>query len=481
VAPEPRLELEDIQGHSLAGFRQDHQAYVFLRVDDPRRARKWLARLGPSVASARQVLDHNRRFSERRRELGHDPPDLGATWRNVAFTAEGLRRLAPASEVDRFADEAFVEGLAERSSLLGDPSDERAPGNRRNWLVGGTPATTPHLVVIAASDDADRRDAEVEAIVREAAGCAVVHTQRGDNPPGPMAGHEHFGFRDGISQPAVRGLGIAARPGQALVWPGQIVFGYPMQDRTDPRAPREAPLPGPAWCRNGSFVVIRRLRQDVAGFWTAVRRRAGRLGMDPVRLAAVLVGRWPSGAPVLLAPDADDPALAADPARNNDFRYAAQDPAGAACPFAAHIRKVNPRDVATEQGGANDTLARLFLRRGIQYGPALADPTAARRDDGVDRGLMFVAFMTSIVSQFEFFPVFWLNATDAPERAGGGHDPLIGQEEDRRGNRTRRLQLPAPTGGRPATLRFARDFVTPTGGGYFFAPSLTALRDVLAG
>jgi Dyp-type peroxidase family len=372
-------------------------------------------------------------------------------------------------------------GLAERSALLGDPRDGRARGNPGNWLLGGTPATTPDLVVIAASDEAEAREAEVAAVLRGADGCSALRVERGDNPSGAMAGHEHFGFRDGISQPAVRGLGISPRPGQAHIWPGQIVLGYPTQDRTDPDVPREAPLPGPAWCRDGAFVVIRRLRQDVAGFWSAVASRAARLRMDPVRLAACLVGRWPSGAPLVLAPNADDPALAADPARVNDFRYAAQDPAGIACPHAAHIRKVNPRDVATEQGSDNDTLARLFLRRGIPYGPALADPTAARRDDGVDRGLMFVAFMASIVDQFEFFPKFWLNAADGPERAGAGHDPLIGQEEDRRGGRTRRFELPGVDGARPVTLRFARDFVTPTGGGYFFAPSLIALREVLGG
>src|SRR5262245_56904263 len=132
MAAEPRLELGDIQGHGLAGFRQDHHAFVFLRVEEARRTRRWLARFAPGVATAREVLDHNRRFRERRLALGQDPPDVAATFRNVTFTAEGLRRLAPSARVEEFVDEAFGVGLAERSSLLGDPSDERAPGNPRN-------------------------------------------------------------------------------------------------------------------------------------------------------------------------------------------------------------------------------------------------------------------------------------------------------------------------------------------------------------
>src|SRR5262249_43783115 len=157
-----------------------------------------------------------------------DPADLAAAWRNVAFTAAGLRRLAPEAQVEGFVDEAFGVGLAARSSLLGDPRDARARGNPRRWLVGGTPETPPDLVGIAAADEAGGRAAEVEAVVRGADGCSPIRVVCGDNPTGAMAGHEHFGFRDGISQPAVRGLGVAPRPGQALVWPGQIVLGYPV-------------------------------------------------------------------------------------------------------------------------------------------------------------------------------------------------------------------------------------------------------------
>jgi Dyp-type peroxidase family len=489
---EPVLRLGRIQGNSIAGFRQDHQALVFGRITRAPAFREWLAALVPTISTARQVLDHNRRFRELRDAHGEEPAELVATWRNVAFSAAGLRRLVGAGPVAAFNDEAFREGLPARSGLLGDPHEGR--GSPGRWRFGGTEATEPHLVLTVASDDAALRDAEVERLVDGARGWRPVWVQPGDNLPGALAGHEHFGFRDGISQPGLRGRGSRgprdlvtprermpaalaarfARPGQPLLWPGQVVLGAPAQDPLDPvrRGPRR-PLPGPPWSRDGSFLVVRRLRQDVAGFWALARRVGRATGRDPIAAAARLVGRWPSGAPLITSPDGDDP----DQARRNDFVFEAGDPEGLRCPLSAHIRKVNPRDVTTEQGGANDTLARLFLRRGIAYGPPAApEPWRVRRDDGVDRGLLFAAHMASIVGQFEFLPQHWTNDPLQPE--GGGHDPLIGQEDA--GARRRFIEVPRASDGAPVRIRIDREVVVPTGGGYFFAPSITALAAVLA-
>jgi Dyp-type peroxidase family len=492
VPPEPVLRLGRIQGNSVAGFRQDHQAFVFGRITRPAAFRGWLSALVPAIATARQVLDHNRRFRELREERGEEPAELVALWRNVAFSAAGLRKLVGARPVAAFHDEAFREGLPARSGLLGDPHS--GPGSPGGWRFGGTAATEPHLVLTVASDDAALRDAEVERLVAGARGWRPLWVQPGDNLPAAMAGHEHFGFRDGISQPGLRGRGGRgaadlvtgrdpalparlrarfARSGQPLLWPGQVVLGAPRQHPLNPvrPAPRR-PLPGPPWCRDGSFLVIRRLRQDVAGFW-ALAARIGRLtGRDPIAAAARLVGRWPSGAPLVTSPEADDPAQA----RRNDFLFEAEDPEGARCPLAAHIRKVNPRDVTTEQGGANDTLTRLMMRRGIAYGPAVAEPWRMRRDDGADRGLLFAAHMASIVDQFEFLPQNWINDPLQPE--GGGHDPLVGQEDA--GARRRHVDVPHAADGAPVRIRIDREVVIPTGGGYFFAPSTSALANALS-
>src|SRR5262249_34995242 len=185
-------------------------------------------------------------------------------------------------------------------------------------------------------------------------GLWLVYEQEGADLPGDLGGHEHFGFKDGVSQPGVRGRGSAApldfltprllapqdplarthsRPGQPLIWPGQFVLGenYALQNEFDAVQPKPNVLPEPAWAHNGSFLVFRRLRQDVTAFWKFAREQAARLaqtaafaGMTPERFAALLVGRWPSGAPVMRVPLADDPQLAAHGTGVNHFNFTGQ-------------------------------------------------------------------------------------------------------------------------------------------------------------
>jgi Dyp-type peroxidase family len=220
--------------------------------------------------------------------------------------------------------------------------------------------------------------------------------------------------------------------------------------------------------------------------------------MTAERLGALLVGRWKSGAPVARTPKEDNPALAADRFANNNFNLGAdsrviplasnvhykgdsfaqarQDPLGLVCPVSAHIRKVNPRDQSTEMGAAAETLTRRLLRRGLPFGPPLADPKAPDPQHG-NRGLLWVSYQTSIERQFEFLAASWMNTPNRP-RTPDGRDMLVGQ------NRT-----PGEKGVRGCTLfsglasstkvETADPWVVPTGGGYFFAPSISALRDVL--
>src|SRR4029077_15384308 len=170
--------------------------------------------------------------------------------------------------------------------------------------------------------------------------------------PGARRGHEHFGFADGVSQPGIRGLTPVSDPmhmpdqglpGQDLLWPGEFVFGYPGQHPEDPYKEGDAPKMAAPWMRTGSYMVFRRLEQKVPEFWRFVREQAGRLGMDAELLAARMVGRWKSGAPLELAPLRDDPRLGGAEKRNNDFEFG-DDPYQRKCPYAAHIRKAYPRD-----------------------------------------------------------------------------------------------------------------------------------------
>ncbi len=185
-------------------------------------------------------------------------------------------------------------------------------------------------------------------------------------------------------------------PGQDLVWPGEFVFGYPGQDRSDPVSEGPSPNMQAPWLRNGSYMVFRRLEQKVPEFRKFVAVRAARLGMDAELLGARMFGRWKGGAPLELAPLRDNPALARDDKRNNDFDYG-DDPFQRKCPYAAHIRKVYPRDDAP--GGEAEAQTHRILRAGISFGPEVAPGETTTSHS---RGLMFVCYQTSIERQFEY-------------------------------------------------------------------------------
>jgi Dyp-type peroxidase family len=523
---EPLLAVNDIQGNTLVGFNKDHQFLLALKIHDVPAARQWLRRIVPEISSMAEVYQFSTLFRMLRARLGRDPVGLVATWVNIAFSHDGLAALASPAEVDAIPDDAFKSGLVDgRAAELGDPVAPGETDPTRHWVVGGT-GRVPDIFLIVASDDPRWLAAAVQRLrpgVDDGTGAPEVLWEELGQTRLDMPGHEHFGFKDGVSQPGVRGLvsrrpdvyltprllqpsvpgGVEfARPGQPLVWPGQFVLGYPSTNGSSGSTggPVAAPRLKPAWTRNGSFLVFRRLRQDVAAFTAFVHATATALaqmpefsGMTPERLGALLVGRWASGAPVSRSPLADLQALAEDDLANNDFLFttdtppplfrpnsgaatgafptAKEDILGFVCPHAAHIRKMNPRDQDTDLGDQFDTLTRRLLRRGIPFGLPLADPLAG--DDEVERGLHFLCYQTSIEEQFEKLQQDWANNPQAP--LGGGHDLIIGQDRDH----PRAFDLFTPDGSAQQTLTAPRQWVVPTGGGYFFTPSISAIRDVL--
>ena len=513
VPDEPDLAVDDIQGNVLVGFMKNFQTMLCLRIVDVAAAKAWVRELEPKVATTAEVLAFARLRLALRSRRGFNP--LAVTWVNVAFSAGGLAKLTSQEDVDAFPSATFRAGMPADAGTLGDPVGSGGPGDPVNWVFGG-PGAVPDVFLIVASDDEDDLARELErqqaALAARPGALEIVFTLEGraraDEP-----GHEHFGFKDGISQPAVRGrtpdgeltprrlppdgLGaLYAEPGRPLVWPGQFVLGLPQQDHDHPLDPRPATEPKPPWARNGSYLVVRRLRQDVGGFWTFVREQAATLageagfeGMTPERFASSLVGRWPSGAPLMRAPAADDEALGGDDCANNSFFFhrpfetvpvdgcppdarpsAPGDPDGAICPYAAHIRKVNPRDDGTDTGGLPDVFTRAILRRGIAYGEPFREGEAPT----VDRGLLFLCYQSSIKEQFGFLTRQWVNQPALPH-GDHGFDPVLGQAAA--DPQRRRWIALVGSNGVTRRIEIPQDFVTPTGGGYFFAPSLSALRN----
>jgi len=531
---EPILASDQIQGNIFPGFSKDFQTLLFLRITNAARFALWLGEFIPRIATLGRVLGFNRLFKAIRSEQKAETGTVKATWINIAFSFAGLKKLeTPSLKLDDFADEAFKSGLLRRSreGLLGDPVGTGTPGDPQNWIIGG-PDNEPDVVLLLAGDERDDLDREVARVVQTlfprsdasgqvaVSGVQVLTRQDGATLTGPLRGYEHFGFRDGISQPGIRGKlpdgsfltpgqnpknVDQGKPGQDLLWPGEFVFGYPGQDpNAEVKDPGKNPLrhptrKAPEFARNGSFVVFRRLRQHVGMFHRFLQSVATRFQVSPEFVGAQMVGRWPSGAPTVITPDVDDAILADDDCKNNNFEFGKadegdassareprpgdcpgvtdppNDPDAAKLPFAGHIRKSYPRNDTSPdipQLKESTTQTHRLLRRGIPYGEQSASSPHQPLDDNVDRGLLFLAYQVSIVEQFEFVTQTWVNNPNF-KQSGVGFDPIIGQNAAPNENRSRSFRLSLPGETQPITTD--QDWVVPTGGGYFFTPCVDAL------
>jgi Dyp-type peroxidase family len=283
-------------------------------------------------------------------------------------------------------------------------------------------------------------------------------------------GAEHFGFADGFGQPAIEGSGVAATPGQGApdgdgwrpIRAGEFVLGYPDEQGALPAAPAPDQL-----SVNGSYLVYRKLHQDVASFRRQLAECARHYPGGEELLAAKIVGRWRDGTPLALSAQHPDPALAADAQRNTAFSYA-DDPAGLRCPVGSHIRRANPRE-SLPFGGKLVNRHRM-IRRGIPYGSPL--PTGAP-DDGADRGVIFMSLQASIARQFEFVQAQWLCDGNA-FRLGDDQDVLLGPQDH---DGPRKLTVP---GDPPYFVGPLSRVVTVRGGEYFFCPGINGLRHLAA-
>ncbi|MBV8067233.1 MAG: Dyp-type peroxidase [Candidatus Eremiobacteraeota bacterium] len=432
----PVLELDDIQSGVLRPRPSPFAAtYIILRIDDRKAGRELMRRLGNAVASAANPESPTR-----------------DTWVSAALTFQGLRALGvPAASLDTFPT-PFVQGMAARAKLLRDvgqssPEHWEKPLGTSEVHVVITAVSTDEALVQAALDRAKPALAEVpgvKAIWRQ--DCHVLKDEK-----------EPFGFKDGISHPAIEGSGVpGTNPNEVPLKAGEFVLGQPDEMSNDPQIPQPEALG-----RNGSYIVFRKLHQCVAAFRQYLKANAADAA-DEELIAAKMMGRWRSGTPLSLSPEADRPEIGADPVRNNNFLFKADDAIGYKTPLGSHIRRMNPRDSDI----AGIMRIHRMIRRGSGYGPPLHE--GVLEDDGADRGLMFAFVGANIARQFEFVQSEWMNDGgffgDDKER-----DPVSGDGEG-----PEAFNIPR----RPIRrqLRGLSRFVVTRGGEYCFLPSLSALR-----
>jgi Dyp-type peroxidase family len=271
-------------------------------------------------------------------------------------------------------------------------------------------------------------------------------------------GRNPFGFKDGLHNPSVEGSGKEVYPGYgSAIKPGEFVMGY--RDELGEMAASPEPE---VLRRNGTFLAFRKFHMNVAAFRKYLREQASSPEEEEL-IAAKMVGRWRSGAPLVLAPERDDAILGGDLDRNNAFSYE-DDMKGLKCPFSAHIRRVNPRDALKNEIVAVNL--HNFLRRGTNYGLPL--PEGVLEDDGEERGGVFLLIGAHLKQQFEFVQSQWVTNGDFINQ-GTEQDPIIGNNQAEGIFTIPKVPVRRRLHGLP-------QFVEVRGGEYCFMPGLRALK-----
>jgi len=431
------IEFDDIQHILLTRTPALTGQYVFLRFKQAAGGRAWLTGLLDTIKSAATVKA---------------AVDQHQSWVTVAFTWNGLRALGLDEDSLASFPEEFRQGMVPRAKMLGD-TGANAP---EHW-VGGLASPDLHAIAILFARDGSERtrcQSEHDKLLARCEGVEVVSTLALEATPPFDYAHDHFGYRDRLSQPVIEGSGDVPTPGSGgPLKAGEFILGYPDEDGPPALQPKPEVL-----SKNGSYLAYRRLEEHVGRFRDFLKQH-GSTPEEQELIAAKLMGRFRSGAPLALSPEKDDPALGADMQRNNNFNYKHEDPHGYHTPLGAHARRMNPRDTAANMN------RRRMIRRGATYGPPLPEGAP---DDGQERGIAAFVICASLIRQFEFAQNVWVNDRTFHELANE-HDPIIGTQDGTLEFKIPKRPIRKKITGLPA-------FTTVRGGAYFFLPGLRGLR-----
>ena len=430
------LEFEDIQHFLIHRSPALAARYEFLTFRKPAAGRAWLRAMTEKVTTAAAVRSGQ----------------LDTRWVTVALSWNGIRALGLDDHSLASFPEEFRQGMATRAEVLG-----MMGANHPEHWKGGLASADLHAIVILFARDVPERErcrVEHEKFLSQCKGVEVLSSLDLEAIPPFDYAHEHFGYRDRLSQPVIEGTGEEPMPGSGpAIKAGEFLLGYPDEEGTIADGPKAEIL-----SRNGSYLAYLMMEEHVGAFRDFLRQH-GETQDEQELVAAKLMGRWRSGAPLVLTPEKDDPKLAGDYQSTNDFDFGKMDPHGYACPLGAHIRRMNPRDTAANMN------RRKMIRRGGTYGPPLPEGAP---EDGRERGIAAFVGCASLVRQFEFAMNVWANDPNFHE-LGNERDPIFGTQDGTFDMTIPKRPIRKKIKGLPA-------FTTIRGGAYFFLPGIKALR-----
>ncbi len=462
-----QLELSEIQGFLVKDYKDmPFSKYFLLQISEAVKAKTFLKDLSIKITSVADSSQEN--------------------YLNIGFTCAGFLALGLRSENVHSFTREFREGMVtpHRQRLLGD-HDSNDPGN---WKWGGPNNAPVHLILMIfekTNENLEKHSRQLQQQFDEN-GLKIVHVLNAETFPDDK---EHFGFRDSISQPTIIGSGVTGLKIDDIK-PGEFVLGYLNEYNVHPDTPLIRQEQGNMSMlpkdpdgsdqkdlgRNGTYFVLRQLKEDVDGFWSFLNEKSknedGSLNPDEsTKLAAKMMGRWPSGAPLVKFPDKDPGGLSND----NDFVYTETDKLGLRCPFGAHSRRTNPRDNFEETGPAESlklTRKHRIMRRVRSYGEKYVG-SATEHTPADEVGILFGCFNADINRQFEFIQYTWANYPKF-KQLYADPDPFIGVKENPPEGVVQQFTIPTETHNQ--YVDGLKSFVTVKGGAYFFFPSLTVLK-----
>ncbi len=479
----PPLKADNVQGGIVSAYTDVHHGCLLL-----------LGFEGPAaLAALLKVLPFTSEAD------GLEPGQIAT---NISFTVEGLRVAGLSDDEIRMLPDEFVQGMERRAGLLGDlrinhPQRWRLPA--LNWHLGvdapdlaeDDPAPRIDLSAVHAviqirlrgpHEHVARSRAELmeamQKLVASHPGVKPLSLQwmkRQRNSAGDI--EEHFGFIDGTSNPELSKSKAGKRYSNHVNL-GEILCGHPnLADKTGGYVTKPDFIK--SLLDDGSFLAIRKLRQDIEALEQALKAaqaQAAAAGLALTRedFMAKMMGRWPGGHPKAGQPLAT--VFGKVTKESNDFHFDA-DKNGELCPFHAHIRRANPRLRNPEPGSRPPR----FVRRGMSYGPHLrrsADPETIKDSLDQERGLIFMAYNANLGEQYETVQR-WLNGANSSASYSGQSDPLFGVADSGRRRHFRFEHqghtIHMPLDGSDRLHDEPRPFVRLEWGTYLFAPSKKAI------